>query len=172
MESIQLRRATPWDAQEMREVFIKSQWFTYENLYTTADIQKLIKEYYNINRIKKETEVESEEWHGYYIAEVGREIAGIIGGGLIEEEVGEVYVLYVNPSLRGKGIGTRLLNYFTKIQKHTYGAKTQWVAVAKGNQFGIPFYESKNFIFQHESAVFDINVDEEEKITLRYKRMI
>ena len=64
---------------------------------------------------------------------------------MLDETNGEIYVFYVDPDNRGAGIGSRLLDYYTKVQKHTYGAERQWVSVAKGNKYGIPFYETKGF---------------------------
>lgn len=84
---------------------------------------------------------------------------------------GEVYVFYLKPTMRGRGVGTRLLNYFTKIQKHTYGAQEQWVAVAKGNVYGIPFYEARGFIFQHEEQSYG-STEGNNDISLKYKREI
>lgn len=172
MENIHLRQATSWDAEEMRDVLVKSQRFTYAQLFSPSYIEKLIDQYYNLDRIMEEIKIKTAKWHGYYVAEMDRRIVGVIGGGMIDEKAAEVYVLYMDPHMRGKGIGTRLLTYFTKIQKHTYGAEEQWVAVAKGNQFGIPFYEARGFHFEYESALFDGTIEEEGKLTLRYKRKI
>jgi len=88
-----------------------------------------------------------------------------------DDTAGEVYVLYLDPILRGQGIGTRLLDFFTKIQKHTYGSKEQWVSVAKGNNYGIPFYEARGFIFQHEEMAYG-TIEEDQDISLKYKRDI
>lgn len=85
------------------------------------------------------------------------------------DDSGEVYVLYLDPALRGKGIGTRLLDSYTKVQKHTYGAREQWVSVAKGNQYGIPFYEARGFTFQYEDLAYG-TVQENQDISLKYKR--
>ena len=62
---------------------------------------------------------------------------------MIEDNFGEVFVLYLNPSRRNEGIGTMILDAITKQQKEEYNATEQWVSVAKGNQKGIPFYEAK-----------------------------
>ncbi|MBO1911114.1 GNAT family N-acetyltransferase, partial [Microvirga sp. 3-52] len=92
-------------------------------------------------------------------------------GGMINSTAAEVYVFYMDPDYRGLGVGTRLLNFFTKVQKHSYGATEQWVAVAKGNDYGIPFYEARGFIFQHEELAYGTSVDDQD-ISLKYKRQI
>lgn len=166
-----IRQATKNDAKAISSVLTVSQWFTYENLYTEAYIQKLIYHYYNIERIQEEIISITSKWHGYYVAERKGEVIGAIGGGMINEVAGEIYVFYLNPGMRGKGIGTRLLNYFTKIQKYTYGAEEQWVSVAKGNRYGIPFYEAKGFIFQHEKLAYG-TTETDQDIALYFKRQI
>jgi GNAT superfamily N-acetyltransferase len=171
MKSLSIRRAYKKDAKSIADVLAKSQWFTYKTHYSEDYIYRLIDQYYNVQRIEQEIVFISEEWHGYFIAEMGGVIVGAIGGGMNDDTAGEVYVLYLDPTLRGQGIGTRLLDFFTKIQKHTYGAKEQWVSVAKGNNYGIPFYEARGFIFQHEEPAYG-TIEEDQDISLKYKREI
>lgn len=149
----------------------KSQWFTYETLYAESYIKRLIDQYYNGQRIEQEIVSISKEWHGYFIAEMDGDIVGAIGGGMTSKTTGEIYVLYLDPTMRGQGIGTRLLTFFTKIQKHTYGAQEQWVSVAKGNNYGIPFYEARGFIFQYEELAYGTTVEDQD-ISLKYQREI
>lgn len=171
MKPFTIRQATANDAKSIQTVLTRSQWFTYENLFTTDYIQKLIERYYNIERIEREIKSIDANWHGYIVAEENGNIIGVIGGGMVDETTGEVYVFYLEPTTRGRGVGTRLLNFFTKIQKHTYGAKEQWVAVAKGNVYGIPFYEARGFVFQHEEQSYGSN-NQDHDISLKYKRTI
>lgn len=170
MKGISIRQAMRKDAHEIRQVLILSHWFTYENLYKKVEIQEMIDRYYNPERLVEEIACINATWHGYIIAESEGEIIGVIGGGMREEEVGEVYVLYLHPAMRQRGVGTLLLNHFTKVQKFTYGANEQWVAVAEGNQYGIPFYEAKGFTFQYAEASYAPVGDKD--ISLWYKRKI
>lgn len=171
MKSISIRKAMLMDAQGIINVLTKSHWYTYKTLYSKSYIQKILDQYYTIERIKKEISSNNEQWHGYYIAESHGEIIGVISGGMINNTAGEVYVFYMDPIFRGKGIGTRLLNFYTKIQKHTYGAEKQWVAVAKGNTYGIPFYEARGFEFQFEQPSYGTKIEDGD-ISLMYKRTI
>ncbi|WP_438311663.1 GNAT family N-acetyltransferase [Sporosarcina sp. FA9] len=171
MDTINIRLATKQDSKTIVSVLHASQWFTYENLFSKKYIQKLINQYYNEERIGKEIVSISEEWHGYYVAELSGRIVGVIGGGMTNQTTGEIYVFYMDPVMRGKGIGTRLLTYYTKIQKHIYGATEQWVAVAKENDYGIPFYESRGFIFQYEELSYGA-LENELDVSLKYKREI
>ncbi|MEK5037839.1 GNAT family N-acetyltransferase [Sporosarcina sp. FSL K6-3457] len=171
MKTVSIRKANKNDAKAIADVLAESQWFTYSTLYSENYIQRLIDQYYNVQRIEQEIVFISEEWHGYFVAEMNGRIVGAIGGGMNDDTAGEVYVLYLDPTLRGQGIGTRLLDFFTKIQKHTYGAKEQWVSVAKGNNYGIPFYEARGFIFQYEELAYG-TIEEDQDISLKYKRNI
>lgn len=170
MSPLSIRQATQSDLPQIQEVLITSQWFTYEKIFSKASIEKIIERYYNEERIAEEITCINSTWHGYIVAELNNEVIGVIGGGMRNEYEGEVYVLYLHPEVRTKGIGTQLLNKFTSIQKFTYGAEEQWVAVAKGNEYGIPFYEARGFEFEHESASYAAIDDND--ISLWYKRKI
>lgn len=171
MKSLLIRKASLHDVEAISNLLIESQWFTYKPLYSDAYIQQIVDQYYNIGRIKDEICITNEQWHGYYVAVKDNEVVGVIAGGLTDIHIGEIYVFYLNPDLRGKGIGTRLLNFYTKIQKYTYEVNEQWVAVAKGNQYGIPFYESRGFVYQFEQSSYGTTLEDKD-ISLMYKRPI
>ncbi len=170
MDALIIRQATQKDIDQLQDVLITSQWFTYGKLFTQTSIQKIIDRYYNSERLSEEIACINATWHGYIVAELHGKIVGVIGGGMRDEYESEVYVFYLHPDMRTKGIGTQLLNKFTSIQKFTYGAEEQWVAVAKGNEYGIPFYEARGFEFQYESASYAAIDDND--ISLWYKRKI
>ncbi|WP_246231640.1 GNAT family N-acetyltransferase [Sporosarcina jiandibaonis] len=171
MVNLVIRQATLKDAKAVMSVLVDSQWFTYSHLYSKSYLQNLIDQYYNEQRIKNEIRSISDKWSGYFLAEIAGKVIGVIGGGMINSTAGEIYVFYMNPEYRGSGIGTRLLNFFTKVQKHSYGATEQWVAVAKGNHYGIPFYEARGFIFHHEELAYGTTMEDQD-ISLKYKRQI
>ena len=171
MDNLVIRQATLYDTNAVVSVLVDSQWFTYKDLYSENYIQDLVDQYYSEERIKSEIMLISDKWSGYVLAEKAGKIIGVIGGGMINSTAGEIYVFYMDPTHRGLGVGTRLLNFFTKVQKHSYGATEQWVAAAKGNHYGIPFYEARGFIFQHEELAYGTSVDDQD-ISLKYKRQI
>ncbi len=125
--------------------------------------------FYNHDRIRRELE-EADGWDGYFVALDDGNVVGAIGGGMVDNDTSEVYVLYLDPKRRREGIGTQLLNHLTDIQRNK-GAKEQWVSVLKGNGKGIPFYEAKGFHFMHEKRAYG-NVEGEDYISLRYRRDI
>ncbi|MDW0117124.1 GNAT family N-acetyltransferase [Sporosarcina thermotolerans] len=171
MTEILVRSARQDEAKPISHLLSKCQWFTYRNLYSDIYIQRLINKYYNAERIQREITTIDKSWHGYFVAEKDGKLLGVIGGGMADDSDGEIYVFYMDPDYRGMGIGTRLLEFYTKIQKYTYGAERQWVSVAKGNLYGIPFYEAKGFSFKREEIAYG-STDEDQDISLVYSRQI
>jgi len=159
------------EAKTLADLLSRCQWFTYESLFSAVYIEQLIKKYYSVERVEQEVTTIDKSWHGYIVAEKEGDIVGVIGGGMTDEADGEIYVFYVAPEARGTGIGSKLLNFYTKIQKYTYGTERQWVSVAKGNMYGIPFYESKGFKFEREEISYGAT-EEDEDISLVYSRLI
>ncbi|MBT2640488.1 GNAT family N-acetyltransferase [Bacillus sp. ISL-39] len=143
---------------------------TYMETHSEVYIERIIKEFYNYERIHNEVIHTSSGWDGWYVATEKNIVTGAIGGGLISKDQSEIFVLYLDPNRRGEGIGTRLLQAITEVQR-SKGATNQWVSVAKGNTKGIPFYEARQFQFVQEQTSF-ANTDGESYVSLRYCRAI
>ncbi|MBH9964844.1 GNAT family N-acetyltransferase [[Bacillus] enclensis] len=143
---------------------------TYKETHANTYIERVIAEFYHHDRILKEITHTSSDWNGWYVAIEGHKVVGAIGGGLISKEEGEIFVLYLDPNRRGEGIGTKLLQGFTDVQREN-GAKKQWVSVAKGNEKGIPFYEARKFEFVKEQESFG-NTEGEGYLSWRYCRSV
>lgn len=143
---------------------------TYRETHAEQYIERIIREFYNHDRIQEEIGSSGPGWDGWYVALEEDKVVGAIGGGMLDETKGEVYVLYLDPARRGEGIGTLLLNALTDVQKGK-GAAQQWVSVARGNQKGIPFYEARGFQFVSEQQSFG-NDEQEDYVSLRYCRSI
>jgi GNAT superfamily N-acetyltransferase len=144
---------------------------TYAETHTKEYIDRIINEFYNTERILSEVTNTSKEWGGYFVAVENNEVIGAGGGGMIDDDIGEIFVLYLDPNRRNEGIGTRLLEAITKQQKEEFQATEQWVSVQKGNLKGIPFYEAKGFVFKQEQRGYG-NAENENYISLRYYRDI
>ncbi|MEK4403813.1 GNAT family N-acetyltransferase [Sporosarcina sp. FSL K6-6792] len=168
---IHIIKAKPNHVEGISKVCSDGYWATYSETHSEMYIKGIIKEFYNHERILKEVLEISKEWGGYFVAIEGNEVIGAGGGGMIEDTSGEVFVLYLNPARRNEGIGTMILDAITKQQKEELNATEQWVSVAKENQKGIPFYEAKGFIFNHELVGHGIVVGER-YTSLRYCRKI
>lgn len=57
---------------------------------------------------------------------------------------GELFVVYLDPEQRNRGLGTLLLDRVTE-QLRQAGATEMWVGVTPGNQRALPFYEARGF---------------------------
>ncbi|WP_240033699.1 GNAT family N-acetyltransferase [Oceanobacillus profundus] len=89
---------------------------TYKGIRSIANIERNNQRFYNHERISKEIG-ESPGWDGYIVALDHNAVVGAIGGGMLHNEESEVYVLYLDPNRRGEGIGTKLLDFLTTIQR-------------------------------------------------------
>jgi GNAT superfamily N-acetyltransferase len=138
------RKAAPSDVETICRICANGWRETYRELYPPERIDKVIAEFYDPDRVRAELEPD-EGWGGWWVAE---DDAGAVvaagGGGMTGPQVGEIYVLYADPARRGEGGGTAILDAITDEQR-AQGATEQWVAVAEGNDQGIPFYEARGF---------------------------
>ena len=152
---IQIMKANKSHVEGIASVCIRGYWATYGETHSKEWIENVIRDFYNHERILEEVTESNRHWGGYFVAVENSKVVGAAGGGMIDEGVGELFVIYVDPNRRNEGIGSGLLNAITKQQKEEYNAKKQWVSVQKGNMKGIPFYESKGFKFQSENMSKD-----------------
>lgn len=143
-------------------------------LLSPTTIERQAHLYYNPARVREEitTAGDMPGWQGYVVAvsEFG-EVLGAAGGGVTDQAVGIVYVLYLKPSLRGRGIGTALLEFVTEQQK-SEGATEQWVSVTEGNDLGIPFYLARGFILRDRVPFIGADDRTVEAHSLRMSRVI
>src|SRR5690625_1719053 len=140
---IQIMKANKSHVEGIASVCIRGYWATYGETHSKEWIENVIRDFYNHERILEEVTESNRHWGGYFVAVENGKVVGAAGGGMIDEGVGELFVIYVDHNRRDEGIGSGLLNAITKQQKEEYNAKKQWVSVQKGNMKGIPFYESK-----------------------------
>ncbi|MDN7245997.1 GNAT family N-acetyltransferase [Planococcus shenhongbingii] len=164
-------KAEPEHVKGIARVCTEGYWATYSEMFSKKYIKAVVQEFYNEKRILNEVTNSGKEWGGYFVALEDGEVIGAGGGGMIAETTGEVFVLYLDPIRRGEGIGTMLLDAITRQQKEEFGAKDQWVSVAKENQKGIPFYEAREFICCSEQPVYR-SIEKENPVSLRYWRRL
>jgi ribosomal protein S18 acetylase RimI-like enzyme len=129
----------------------------------------VIDEYYTPERIR--TEIGAREgWDGWLVAVDRGIVVGAGGGGMIEPDAGEVFVLYLDPARRREGIGTLLLDALTE-QQLAHGAREQWVSVEPENAKGLPFYRALGFSVQGERPAWG-TAPEEGHVSLRLMRRL
>ena len=103
----------------------------------------MIAEYCEPERIRREIAA-PEGWDGWIVAVEEETVIGAGGGGMTEPGVAEIFVLYLDPTRRGEGIGTLILDAITE-QQRAQGAREQWVSVEPENRKGLPFYFARGF---------------------------
>ena len=143
-------------------------------LLSPAAIERQVELYYNPARVREEITAagKTPTWQGYVVAvsELD-EVLGAAGGGVTDHAVGNVYVLYLNPSLRGRGIGTALLDFVTE-QQMGEGATEQWLSVTEGNDLGIPFYVARGFVLRGREPFISAEDGTVEAHSLRMSRAL
>lgn len=167
---IKVMKADKRHVTGIADVCTAGYWATYADTHSEDYIDRIVKEFYNLERISKEVTETNRYWGGYFVAVENDKVLGAGGGGMISETSGEIFVLYLNPERRNEGIGTKILDAMTA-QQEEHGANEQWVSVQKGNQKGIPFYEARGFTFKYEKPGYG-NSEDENFISLRYHRPI
>ena len=167
---IMIQKATTDHIEGIAKVCIDAYWATYKELLSHDYIKRMINEFYTYDKLFKDVTVTNRSWNGWTVALDNGEVVGAGAGGMISENHGELFVLYLDPNRRNEGLGTKILEAITTELK-TYGAKEQWVSVTKYNDKAIPFYEAKGFNFIHEQDEYGI-IEGEDYQALRYHRII
>ncbi|MEV0895808.1 GNAT family N-acetyltransferase [Actinoplanes sp. NPDC049802] len=140
----EVRAATDSDVAAIRDICTRGYRTTYPDLLSQEFIERMLAEFYHAERVAKEIAAAPPGWLGYQVAEEDGRVVGAAGGGLTAPGVGELFVLYLDPDERGRGLGTLLLDRITT-QLRELGATEMWVAALEGNELGIPFYEARGF---------------------------
>jgi ribosomal protein S18 acetylase RimI-like enzyme len=164
-----IRRAEPDDAEGIARVCAAGWRDTYTGIYTSEHIESVISEYYTRERIAAEIAA-PQGWHGWVVAVDDGLVVGAGGGGMIERGVGEIFVLYLDPTRRREGIGSLLLDAITE-QQVADDAREQWVSVEPDNAKGLPFYRARGFDVRGERPAWG-STPEEARISLRLMRRL
>jgi ribosomal protein S18 acetylase RimI-like enzyme len=163
------RRAERHDAIGIARVCAAGWRDTYSGIEEPEWIEAVIAEYYVPERIEREV-VASEGWDGWVVAVEDDTVIGAGAGGMPEPGVGEVFVLYLDPTRRGQGVGTLLLDAITD-QQRAHGAREQWVSVQPENAKGLPFYIARGFEQRGERPAWGA-APEAGRVSLRLMRRL
>ncbi len=140
---------------------------TYTGLLPDEEIETTIDEFYTTERVAKEVR-SPDGWDGWLVALHDEDVLGAGGGGLTEPTVGEVFVLYVDPAEKRKGVGSRLLETMTAQQRNK-GATEQWVSIVPSNEIGKSFYRKHGFEVVGEREAYG---DSSDRNSLRLRRSL
>jgi ribosomal protein S18 acetylase RimI-like enzyme len=169
MRDLLIRRAEIRDAEGIARVCAAGWRDTYGGIKEPGRIEAVISEYYTPERIRREVAA-PEGWDGWIVAVEDDTVIGAGGGGLTEPGVGEIFMLYLDPTRRGEGIGTRLLEAITE-QQRAQGAREQWVSVEPENTKGLPFYYARGFELRGKRPEWGTE-PEQGRVSLRLTRQL
>jgi GNAT superfamily N-acetyltransferase len=145
MDQLTVRPAAPGDEDAICAVCAAGFAASADGLLAPHRISTQIGRYYEPERVRDELAPAPARWLGYVVAETAGHVVGACGGGLSDEGVGQVLVLYVELTMRSQGIGSALLREVTR-QQIALGATRQRVSVIQGNEMGLPFYRARGFL--------------------------
>ena len=169
MRSLVIRRAETADAEHIARVCAAGWRDTYRGIKEPDRIEAVIAEYYAPERIRREIAA-PEGWDGWLVAVEDESVIGAGGGGITQPGVGEIFVLYLDPTRRGEGIGTLILDAITE-QQRAQGAREQWVSVEPANRKGLPFYFARGFEVRGQRPEWGA-APEEGHVSLRLMRRL
>ena len=139
-----VRPATAADVAAICRICTDAYRVTYRDLLPADYIERTVAEFYAEPRVAREVEPAPPHWFGYQVAEQDGRVLGAAGGGMTGEHTGELFVLYLDPGERGRGLGTLLLDRVTE-QVRQAGATEMWLSVTPGNERALPFYRARGF---------------------------
>ncbi|HWS32644.1 MAG TPA: GNAT family N-acetyltransferase [Actinoplanes sp.] len=116
----------------------------YRELLPPGYIERSVTAFYNEDRVAGDIAAAPPDWFGYQVVERDGRVLGAAGGGMISRDAGELSLVYLEASERGRGLGTLLLERVTG-QIRAAGGTEMWVSVFLGDQNGIGFYRARGF---------------------------
>ncbi|MEV6299708.1 GNAT family N-acetyltransferase [Actinoplanes sp. NPDC051861] len=143
-ERAEVRAALDEDVTAIVDICTLGYRATYPGLVSDEFIERMLAEGYRPELVAKQIPAAPPGWLGYQVAEEDGRVLGAAAGGLVAPGAGELFVLYLHPDERGRGLGTLLLNRVTD-QIREQGAAEMRVGVLDGNERAILFYEARGF---------------------------
>ncbi|GIF77988.1 GNAT family N-acetyltransferase [Asanoa siamensis] len=168
MSAATVRAATAGDVARICEICAVAYRETYRDLLPADFVERTIRDFYQPDRVAREVAANPPHWYGYQVVEEAGRVLGAAGGGIGEPGVGELYVIYLDPAERNRGLGTLLLDRVVD-QLTEGGAREIWVRVIEGNDRGIPFYRARGFEVVETVPTFSSRPDENIR-SLRMRR--
>jgi ribosomal protein S18 acetylase RimI-like enzyme len=165
-----VRQATEEDAAAISRICSEAYRVTYAGLLPDEYIERTIADFYNLPRVTREVRPAPPRWFGYQVVQEEGTVLGAAGGGMTGDHRGELFVVYLDPEQRNRGLGTLLLDRVTE-QLRQAGATEMWVGVTPGNQRALPFYEARGFQLVETVKAYGSR-DEDDVRSLRMRRAL
>lgn len=159
-----IRQAIEKDAIQIAELIVKGWQTAYKGLIDETFLKNLSTE--KISKNFKQSIISQNTENNIYVYEENGKILGIIRFGKPDDNTdnkhnSEIHVLYVEPDLKRKGIGTKLFKY---AKKYFINQEKQKLIIwcLKGNELAIRFYEKMGgqIVSERKTTVNNIEVEE------------
>ena len=169
MESIDIRRVTLNDVDQLQSVGKQTFSETFSESNTEADMQQYLDEKLSIEKLTDEL---SNRDTAFYFAAINNNVIGYLklnsGAAQTELKDGkslEIERIYVLKDFHGKLIGQLLYEKAIEIAKQT-NADYVWLGVWEKNQKAIRFYKRNGFV-EFDKHIFKLGSDEQIDIMMK-----
>lgn len=112
---------------------------TYDTIYGRERVEAITRGWHSLPALKRDLARPASE---FLVADSGREIGGTAYASVTAKDVVTLHRLYVNPQLKGQGIGRDLL---AEIETCFDGAKVMRLEVDPANAEAVAFYRAHGF---------------------------
>lgn len=156
---MKIRKADLTDLKMIQAICTKGQYDTYSDHQTTEYLDRVVEEFYNTQRLENELKTADDYGTWYVAVDSENEVIGTLIGGKKDDEISEIYALYVDIKRKREGAGSALVKHFKEVSKKL-GSKGVWVSVNSKNTPAIGFYKAVGFeykftresYFDHENS--------------------
>ena len=159
-----IRKALENDSKEIASLIIRGWKTAYRGLITDDYLDNMSLEFLQ-NKWKKSIISQNED-DNIFVYEEDNQILGIIRFGALQDKESkkynaEIHVLYVEPSLKRNGIGSKLFNY-AKEYFINHGNTNLIIWCLKGNSQGLNFYKKMGgqIVSNRKTIVNNVEVEE------------
>jgi ribosomal protein S18 acetylase RimI-like enzyme len=139
-----VRPAGEADAASIARICSTAYREAYRDVLPAGYIERSVTEFYDPRRVADDVAPAPPQWFGYQVVEQDGRVAGATGGGMTSPVAGELSLVYLDASARGRGLETLLLDRVSE-QVRAAGGTQIWVSVFLGDRAGISFYRAHGF---------------------------
>ena len=130
------------EIKQISKIYIDSWRITYDGFVSDSYLKSL--NYHDAE--KKWTEFLSDTNNFIFVAKENNQVIGFVAGCIDDKNSeGELYALYVNPTLKNTGIGSKLLDKFFEYIKENHMTSVIVWAMSK-NKKAISYYKHKGAV--------------------------
>ncbi|MFB6191396.1 MAG: N-acetyltransferase family protein [Candidatus Nanohaloarchaea archaeon] len=153
---MKLRHADRKDAEQIREVAVKSWHDAYSHLLPDDTIDDIVDRWYSVEQLKDEIQDPV-----FYVAVSGDRVIGFVHA-TVKGDIAELHRIYLDPEYQRKGFGSALLGKAEEELRPR--AEKMELEVLKENKKGISFYRKKGFRTQYTETAELSGEEVEQKV--------